>query len=196
MSLRSVIETSKSLIVFYDINKSLLVALCHDCRCSCHPGHHSQLRWLITDFSFSNKNLDSDAFVVTNQGRGTPAYRAPELIRPDGREFCRRSDSWSIGCILFKVATTNNRSAFRNDFDVAQYSLSPKIGCPKLEANDNIKLQLETECPIQGHRIPLWQQINAILELCFTREPEQRATAFQLKEIFEKIWRVLPENCA
>jgi serine/threonine protein kinase len=137
-------------------------------------------------------NLSSDAYVESYQGRGTPAYRAPELVR--GGKYCRRSDSWSIGCILFRVATTNNRSAFKGDGDVLSFALDTKIPVPKLAATDNLRLQQLTECPISHQQVTLWEQINAILELCFTREPEQRATAFQLKDRFEKIWSALPEN--
>jgi serine/threonine protein kinase len=169
--------------------------------CSCHPSHRRQGRWLITDFGFSATNLGSDAFVVSNQGRGTPTYRAPELIRSDRGDdgkskyfFCRRSDSWSIGCILFKVATTNARSPFCSDWDVATFAVEPWRTVPKLNATDNVNLGLSTECSVRQQQVPLWQQFNDILELCFTREPEQRATAFQLKDRFESIWRALPEN--
>jgi serine/threonine protein kinase len=178
--------------------KHLQLALFLRETCSCHPSHHRPGRWLITDFGFSAINLDSDAFVVSYQGRGTPTYRAPELIRgrlDDGAvKFCRRSDSWSIGCILFKVATTNARSPFRSDWDVARFDLEPSMTAPKLNATDNANLGLSTECSERRRPVPLWEQFNDILELCFTREPEQRATAFQLKDRFESIWRTLPEN--
>jgi serine/threonine protein kinase len=164
--------------------------------CSCHPRHGSQSKWLVTDFSFSAVNLNSDAFVVSYQGRGTPRYRAPELIRESNPSYCRRSDCWSIGCILFKVATTNARSAFSSDWDVTSFVLKPERPVPKLDATDNINLQRSTWCPVRRTSIPIWEQINDIFELCFTRDPEQRATAFELKKRFEGIWSSLTGNCA
>jgi serine/threonine protein kinase len=170
----------------------LRVALRASGRCSCHSKHHSKSRWLITDFGFSTINLNSDAFIVSKEGRGTPAYRAPELIRSDGMTYSQRSDSWSVGCILFKVATTNNRSAFLNDFGVTEFALDPKKKVPHLAAVDNIHLLQPTRCPVTGKTIPLWQQINDILDTCFTREPEQRAKVADLMTRFESMWLNLP----
>ena len=170
----------------------LRVALRASGRCSCHSKHHSKSRWLITDFGFSTINLNSDAFVVSKEGRGTPAYRAPELIRSDGMTYSQRSDSWSVGCILFKVATTNNRSAFLNDLGVTEFALDPKKKVPHLAAGDNIHLLQATRCPVTGKTIPLWQQINDILDTCFTREPEQRAKVADLMTRFESMWLNLP----
>jgi serine/threonine protein kinase len=185
--------TLKSQIVFLYYSWSLPLVLCTRRPCHCHPSHHSQRRWLITDFEFSVINIDSDDFLVSYQGRGTPSYRAPELI--SRQVYSKRSDSWSVGCVLFKVATTNKRSAFRGDWDVAKFALCPTIPCPRLEPTDNVTLKQETICPAQGRPVPLWEQINSILELCFTREPEQRATAYQLLERFENIRNALLKSC-
>jgi hypothetical protein len=92
------------------------------------------------------------------------------------------------------VATTGKRAAFASDYDVTLFVLAPEKEFPKLKAEDNVNLQQELECPIRGQPVPLWEQINSILGVCFTRKPEQRATAFQLKERFEKIWSALPAN--
>jgi len=162
--------------------------------CSCHPEHRSKMRWLISDFGFSAQNLNSDSFVVSYQGRGTPRYRAPELLRSSDPKVCRRSDTWSIGCILFKLATTNKRFAFQSDHDVTDFDLRPGRAAPKLDVTDNVNLQQATSCPTTGRLIPLWEQINHILERCFTREPEYRATVVELKERFESIWAVLTQN--
>jgi len=106
--------------------------------------------------------------------------------------YSQRSDSWSVGCILFKVATTNNRSAFLNDFGVTEFALDPKKKVPHLAAVDNIHLLQPTRCPVTGKTIPLWQQINDILDTCFTREPEQRAKVADLMTRFESMWLNLP----
>src|SRR5271154_6781806 len=129
--------------IYCPVVTCLQLAMRLDGSCSCHPLHRSKSRWLVTDFSFSAQNLNSDSFVVSYQGRGTPTYRAPELIRPSkvDRSFHRGSDSWSLGCVFFKVATTNERSAFDSDFDVADFALNRGRNAPKLKATDNVNLQ-------------------------------------------------------
>jgi len=158
--------------------------------CSCHPNHRSNMRFLISDFGFSAQDLDSDAVVISYQGRGTPKYRAPELLRSTPT-VCRRSDTWSVACILFKVATTNKRFAFQSDREVTQFDLHPHWPIPQLNADDNVNLLQETLCPRKGILLPLWEQINDIFESCFTRLPQDRASVFEMKERFDSIWEIL-----
>lgn len=188
---RDLKESNGNTCVFY----MLTLAMRLDGSCTCHPSHRSKSRWLVTDFSFSAQNLNSDSFVVSYQGRGTPTYRAPELIRPSkaDRTFCQKSDSWSLGCILFKVATTNQRSAFDSDFDVADFALNPNRPTPQLHATDNVNLQQAILSP-EGNYVPIWQQINTILKDCFTREPKARPKVEELKDKFEGIWNAMTRS--
>lgn len=50
---------------------------------------------------------------------GTPEYMAPEQIR-DARSADRRSDVFSLGCVLYQLCT--GRSAFRRDNQLASFS--------------------------------------------------------------------------
>jgi len=54
----------------------------------------------------------------TSYARGTPGYRAPELVR-EIPVVTKRSDIWALGCILFELASGSR--AFFSDIDVAGY---------------------------------------------------------------------------
>ena len=58
---------------------------------------------------------------------------------------------------------------------------------PRLDAFQNSALLEATMCPESGQLIPFYEQVNSVLEICFARQPRDRATAFQLKTRFEKI---------
>src|SRR6266496_314433 len=62
---------------------------------------------------------------VTTGARGTDGYRAPELLR--NREFTHAVDIWSMGCILYKMAS--GKPVFRSDMDVVEHCIH-KRGIP------------------------------------------------------------------
>ena len=70
--------------------------------------------WKLTDFGFTS--VATSAVITSLYGRGTPGYRAPELLLNwEHRHYSTRSDIWSLGCIIHEMAT--GRRAFENDFD-------------------------------------------------------------------------------
>jgi Protein kinase domain/Ankyrin repeats (3 copies) len=69
--------------------------------------------WKLTDFGFAS--VVASAAVTSLYGRGSPGYRAPELLLNwDHRQYSSRSDIWSLGCILHEMAT--GQRIFENDF--------------------------------------------------------------------------------
>eukprot|EP01028_Stygiella_incarcerata_P001864 TRINITY_DN1347_c0_g1_i6.p1 TRINITY_DN1347_c0_g1~~TRINITY_DN1347_c0_g1_i6.p1 ORF type:complete len:482 (+),score=163.47 TRINITY_DN1347_c0_g1_i6:88-1533(+) len=56
----------------------------------------------LFDFLLACKIVDVGKMVT--EKRGTPAYMAPECFADDG-VFSMRSDLWSLGCLLFELAT-------------------------------------------------------------------------------------------
>jgi serine/threonine protein kinase len=77
-------------------------------------------RWKIADFGFTTA-CSSNGLRQSDKGRGTPGYRAPELLLP-GRTFNKKTDIWALGCIVFDLFT--GRRAFREDHDVWEYKKS------------------------------------------------------------------------
>jgi serine/threonine protein kinase len=156
----------------------------------------SQRRWLLTDFGCSGIFGDNSQ-ALSRERRGTDAYRAPELAdvtydasgnsRPG--LFSKESDIWALGCILYQVATTNNCRAFQNDYCAIAYKKGwDEFPLPQVRELDNKHLKQEVVFP---ESLPLWKQINIIVELCFRRDPKERATALELKEQFLRLREVV-----
>lgn len=167
--------------------------------CKCHSYGQGN-RWLLTDFGFSTIfGPKTTAFSRTR--RGTAAYRAPELAEysydacghPQAGIVSLKSDIWAIGCILFKLATTNKAAAFVNDYEVVAYK---KHGhsLPQLFETHNPTLQRETLSPECSSRLPFWKQINSLLERCLARDPDERITAMQLKTWFEEVIKSMSDE--
>ena len=128
--------------------------------------------------------MESKSIVQSRHGRGTEAYRAPELIEDavDGRPYSgivsKYADIWAVGCILYKLATTGRSSAFPSDWAAVAYKQHHASDVPQLASN--IPLQLKA-----------WQsgmyfrdQINDVLRGCFEIDPAQRPSAEDLLNTF------------
>jgi serine/threonine protein kinase len=55
---------------------------------------------------------------------GSSGYRAPELMDSGRKRYTNKVDVWSMGCILYEIATGNR--AFEDDWEVLQYRYSGK----------------------------------------------------------------------
>ena len=172
-------------------------------------------RWLIIDFGFA-MFIDGNTKILSHRRRGTFAYRAPELAEKlrdsDGHslpgEVSRKTDIWAIGnnwcipsncilgCILFRVASTNKAIAFPNDIEAVQFKCNLAATNPKLESTSNSSLQEQAVCPETGCLLSFVDQINLIFKICFARDPKDRATAFELLRRFERMRQALLESRA
>jgi serine/threonine protein kinase len=74
-------------------------------------------KWKLTDFGISAQ-VTSRKAMSTSNARGTPSYRAPELLE-DHPTFTKMVDIWSLGCVLHELATS--RLAFSGDYSVLKY---------------------------------------------------------------------------
>lgn len=75
--------------------------------------------WKIADFGLTSEGL-TQSLQTTHRGRGTGGYRAPELMN-DSPTFGKKSDIWSLGCILYELCFGDK--AFKHDHDVLNYAL-------------------------------------------------------------------------
>ena len=69
--------------------------------------------WKLSDFGISGRALTHG--VTTEQSRGSPSYRAPELLN-DTPKFTTKVDLWALGCILHECMT--GKKTFAGDFAV------------------------------------------------------------------------------
>lgn len=79
-----------------------------------------QNAWKLTDFGLSSEATSKNAR-TTEHGFGTPCYRAPELLRDEGRKFTNKVDMWGLGCIIYELTTS--KVAFRGDYFTREYLL-------------------------------------------------------------------------
>lgn len=157
---------------------------------------------MLTDFGFSTIVGDGDV-ALSHDRWGTTAYRAPELLdfsydeaghsRP--AEVSRKSDIWAIGCILFKVASCNRACAFTSDYNVIAFKNRHEgHALPQLEEGHNKALCHAIWCPERDRVLPLWEQVNSMIKLCLAIDPEERPTALELSNRFEKMRKILLQD--
>lgn len=115
---------------------------------------------------------------ITNESRGTPGYRAPEIVNPDATAgFSTKSDIFSLGCILYELA--NCKPAFVSDGAVHEYRLERK---DKVVELDDI-FDADSKYIITKH-------IVAMLQI----EPSVRPRASTLVEQFTGYCEGLPSQ--
>jgi hypothetical protein len=89
--------------------------------------------WKIADFGFAVEGSSKHAR-DTSKARGTSCYRSPELVKEEAT-FTNKVDIWSLGCILYELAT--GTTAFRSDMDTFEYSFKDtgiQLSVPELSA--------------------------------------------------------------
>jgi len=122
--------------------------------------------WKIADFGFST-DRSSKTTMLTEQGRGTTCYRAPELLAIVPT-FNDRVDIWALGCILFELAI--KKRAFIADWHVAQH------------AQQGLKLSIELPDSVElANRTLLTNIVREMLRINSKRRPD----ASELRESFQ-----------
>lgn len=103
----------------------------------------------------------------TEQSRGTPSYRAPELIA-EVSTFSNRVDIWGLGCILYELVA--RKKAFTDDWSIREYERR------KLKLIVPLMYFVETEI-----RTPLTNLIHEMLKI----DPMARPSAQELYALFD-----------
>ena len=80
----------------------------------------SQNTWKIADFGMMTPGSSKNSF-STLYSRGTPGYRAPELLAISAH-YSQKSDIWALGCIVYQVCT--GTKAFEDDWAVRDYGFA------------------------------------------------------------------------
>ena len=121
---------------------------------------------------------------TTVLGRGTPGYRAPELLNEDHATFNNKVDIWAMGCILYQMVF--RKKAFNNDYAVLNYALTKKpLDLPS---------ELSDECdPLTNNEI---SRVMLIINSMVNLNPARRPPAELLGRLFNAAcnWTVKQES--
>ena len=116
----------------------------------------------MTDFGISGRALTRG--VTTEGGRGTPSYRAPELLKGT-RRYTDKVDLWALGCIVYENMT--GEKAFPGDFAVASYT---GHGLPQLH--------------LPWSSQPWENIVRHTIKVLLDSDPLQRPTAAEVVDLF------------
>jgi len=86
--------------------------------------------WKLADFGTCSE-ATSKRFNTTRFSRGTPCYRAPEIL-DEAPVFNNKTDVWALGCIVYELFA--KAKAFSSDWAVHTYSaVNSELAIEKLE---------------------------------------------------------------
>lgn len=129
----------------------------------------------IADFGLTMEG-NSQLAHATRYSRGTPCYRAPELIRNDFEplsKYTNKVDIWALGCFFFELLFT--KKAFANDIAVRDYSQNNALSWKPLELPFEHHTILD-----ETDKLFLLKMIHEMLEL----DPIKRPAALLLQRKF------------
>ena len=129
--------------------------------------------WKLADFGITSDGTARRCRRTTG-GRGTPGYRAPELVSDANAVYNNKVDIWAMGCILHELAM--GTKLFSSDWGVIQHQLAGK------DLEINLDEVFGEECGGEIKR-------NIILMLQL--DPQSRPSATGLFETFSRLGRSL-----
>lgn len=87
--------------------------------------------WKIGDFGLTSAGTEA---------KGTPSYRAPELLK-EQPVYNNKSDIFALGCILYELAA--GQRAFAADFHIDEYSrLNKRLEIPLIGIDERSRTDL------------------------------------------------------
>jgi WD40 repeat protein len=152
-------------------------------------------RPIVVDFGLA---LRSEAeIVMTAEGQilGTPAYMSPEQARGEGHKVDGRSDTYSLGVVLYQLLT--GELPFRGSKQMLVHQVLHEEPRPLRRLNDKIPRDLETICLKAMAKQPGWRyatagELAADLQRFLNGEPPRARPVGKA----ERLWRWALRNPA
>jgi serine/threonine protein kinase len=117
----------------------------------------SSRAWKLADFGLTSQGT-SQTVPQTDFARGTPGYRAPELLMEDNYVFNNKVDIWAAGCILYELVF--GKPAFPSDAAVLEHRRS----------GNALSLQFD-EAMDETFKRAISSTISSMLELSMSARP-------------------------
>jgi serine/threonine protein kinase len=133
--------------------------------------------WKIADFGLTAEGNKKIAYSTRLQ-RGTPGYRAPEIIIE--HKVTMKSDVWALGCILYELLS--GEKAFFDDYKTYEYmqsNIKPIISFPE-SLDERLKSYLA-------------QLVYNMLEIDWWKRPSTEDILRVLRSLFDgedEIWAI------
>lgn len=129
--------------------------------------------WKLADFGFTT-DATSNTLHTSNDARGTPCYRAPELLAFDKPTYNNKVDIWSLGCILYELSV--GQRVFNNDWATLEYKASSESGLEipldeyfsdqcKETIRTNIRLMLQIDYTSRPSAVDLLEEFSRNFQL-------------------------------
>lgn len=126
--------------------------------------------WKICDFGIASDGETSKARATT-LARGTPVYRAPELLA-ESPLYTKKADIWALGCIVFELCT--GLRPFRNDSAVKEFR-SPT----------NLSIDFDQGLSPSFQDVVVREWIYAMLQKSYQDRPSARNLDTSLRNLFK-----------
>lgn len=133
--------------------------------------------WKVADFGLTVEGASNRA-LSTHDSKGTPGYRAPELIRNDDRKrFTNKCDIWAIGVILYELI--HREKPFADDYAVQTYYERLSHG-----QSVNLPIKLSEYFQDENTETFLVESLQQTLSLDPSSRPPARELTKRFKNIF------------
>lgn len=147
--------------------------------------------WKLADFGFTSE-ARSRSFQVSLLGRGTPCYRAPELLTGnDNMVYNNKVDIWSVGCILYELAVS--KKAFNTDYATMEYKWRGNTLTVRLDEffgdqckesiTRNINTMLQLDPALRPSAADLFEEFSHN----FKADQDQSPHTIEIREAFQEV---------
>lgn len=147
--------------------------------------------WKIADFGLTSK-ATTTAPVATSGGRGKPCYRAPELMLESKPTYNKKTDIWSLGCILYELCV--GEKAFGGDMAAVIFAQKGKMRTVTIDVSEPRNMYLSWLISHTLHPNPSNRPSAAAIQQKFSELKPVATEVVENLDTSDPLLRTGPEN--